>query len=394
MELLPADPILGLSATFAKDPRTDKINLASGVYVDETGRTPVFACVRAAEARLVEQGLNKVYLPIEGPATYLECVQDLLFHRDEPVRQEGRLRTLQSVGGTGALRMAAEFVKRLNPNGAVWVSDPTWPNHPGIFAGVGLKVRRYPVWNPATGRADPVAMVSALDEAKPGDAVILQACCHNPTGADPDGEGWRLVLDTVVQRRLLPIFDFAYQGFARSVEADANVLAAAEARGLEFLVASSFAKNLGLYAERVGALSFVAADGEAAARAFSQLQNIVRIMWSNPPAHGVRVATTVLMDPDLRTLWTRELDGQRERLAGMRRALAEALRERGVTGWSESLPTQVGMFSLTGLGAGAVRKLREAHGLYLVESGRINVAGLRRANLDRVAELLAMAGRR
>jgi len=394
MDLLPPDPILGLSATFAKDPRTDKINLASGVYVDETGRTPVFACVRAAEARLVEQGLNKVYLPIEGPAAYIECVQDLLFPRDEPVRQQGRLRTLQSVGGTGALRMAAEFVKRLNPNGALWVSDPTWPNHPGIFSAVGLRVRRYPVWDSATGRADPVAMVSALDEAKPGDAVILQACCHNPTGADPDGEGWRLILDTVVQRRLVPIFDFAYQGFARSVEADANVLAAAEARGLEFLVASSFAKNLGLYAERVGALSFVAADGEAAARAFSQLQNIVRTTWSNPPAHGVRVAVAVLTDPDLRTLWTRELDGQRERLAGMRRALAASLRERGVTGWSESLPTQVGMFSLTGLGAGAVRKLREAHGLYLVESGRINVAGLRRANLDRVAELLAMAGRR
>lgn len=394
LELLPPDPILGLSAAFAKDPRTDKINLASGVYIDETGRTPVFASVRAAEARLVEDAPNKVYLPIEGPAGYVECVQDLLFERNEPVRREGRLRTVQAVGGTGALRIAVELIRRVNPGAAVWVSDPTWPNHPGIVTAAGLKVRRYPVWDPSTGRADPMATVAALEQAAPGDAVILQACCHNPTGADPDGEGWQVILDAVVRNRLRAIFDFAYQGFARSVGADANVLAAAEARGMEFLVASSFSKNLGLYAERVGALSLVAGNGEAAARAFSQMQNIVRTLWSNPPAQGARLVMTVLQDPDLRVLWLRELDGQRERLAGMRRALAAALRERGVDGWSQALPHQVGMFSLTGLGAGAVRKLREAHGLYLVETGRINVAALRRANLDRVAELLAMAGRR
>ena len=385
----PPDSILGLAEAFRADPRPGKISLASGVYVDERGITPVLETVSEAEQRILDAQTTKLYKPIVGDPAYTGAVRDLLFGADHPLLAADRVQTLHAPGGTGALRVAADLLHRLRPTTTVWLSTPTWPNHPQVFAASGLQTRAYSYLHPATGGLDLAALLGSLVGASPGDVVVLLGCCHNPSGVDPSPEQWADLATVMAERRLLPLVDFAYQGFGDGLREDATGLLAVAARCEELLVASSFSKNFALYSERVGALSIVGADAHAAEVLMSHAKSVVRALYSNPPAHGGEVVATVLLDSGLRARWETEVAGMRDRINGNRQRFVEGLRAAGVPFDPTPLLRQRGMFSLLDMDTAQVARLREESAIYLVGAGRVNVAGLTSANIEPVCSAIA-----
>jgi aspartate/tyrosine/aromatic aminotransferase len=380
----PPDPILGLTETYRADSRFDKVNLSAGVYVNESGLTPALPSVLEAERRILEKGGSKGYLAIDGRPGYTKAVRDLVFGPDHEIVATGRSVTAQTPGGTGALRVAADFLVQTGASKTIWLSEPTWPNHPQLFGLAGFALRTYPYLDESGRRVDVARMLSAIRSAVPGDILLLQGSCHNPSGVDPDPETWSAIADAVVDRELLPLVDFAYQGFGFGLREDADWLTGLARPGLEFLVCSSFSKNFSLYNERVGALTVVAADAARAASALSHVKIAIRANYSNPPAHGADIVEIVLSDPLLRAQWEEELAGLRNRILGNRAALVDALVAAGVPGNWEPIRRQRGMFALLGLSAEQVARLRTEFGVYMVGKGRVNVAGLTTAKMPHV----------
>ncbi|MBV7299335.1 amino acid aminotransferase [Enterovibrio paralichthyis] len=385
----PADPILGLTEEFKADPRAEKINLGVGIYKDESGNTPVLATVKKAEASLLENEKTKSYLSIPGTPEYGLAVQKLLFGNEATLIADKRAQTAQAPGGTGALRLAAEFIKRQLGDVKVWVSNPTWANHNGVFAAAGLEVASYTYYNAETKDMDFASMVADLQTANAGDIVLLHGCCHNPTGIDPDAEQWRQLADLCVEKGLLPLFDFAYQGFAKGVEEDAAGLRIFAELCQELMVASSFSKNFGLYNERVGAFNLVGKSAAEAATAFSQVKSIARVIYSNPPAHGAAVVTQILNDAALRAEWEKEVADMRVRIQEMRELFVATLKEEGVDRDFSFIERQNGMFSFSGLTKDQVTRLKDEFGVYIVGSGRISVAGMTRSNMGPLCKAIA-----
>jgi aspartate/tyrosine/aromatic aminotransferase len=380
----PPDPILGLTETFRSDPRPGKVNLAVGVYVDDSGVTPVLPAVLEAERRLLEKAGPKGYLPIDGRPGYKKAVRDLVFGPNHEIVESGRSATAQTPGGTGALRVAADFLIQTGASRTIWLSEPTWPNHPQLFSLAGFALRTYPYLDD-TGRAVDVGkLLGALRTAIPGDVVLLHGSCHNPSGVDPDAETWAAIAEIVTERELVPVVDFAYQGFGFGLREDADWLSGLARPGLEFLVCSSFSKNFALYNERVGALTIVAADAGRAAAALSHLKIAIRSNYSNPPAHGGDIVETILTDPALRAQWEVDLATMRNRILGNRSALVEAFIAADVPGHWDPIRRQRGMFALLGLSADQVARLRDEFAVYVVGKGRINVAGLTPSNIGHV----------
>ena len=387
----PPDPILGLTEAFKADTRPHKVNLSVGVYVDDSGVTPVIPSVLEAERRLLDKAGSKGYLPIDGRPGFKVAVRDLIFGADHEIVTSGRSATAQTPGGTGALRVAADFLLQSGSSRTIWLSEPTWPNHPQLFTLAGFALRTYPYLDESGRGLDVGKMLVALRSAVPGDVILLHGSCHNPSGVDPDPETWAAIGEIVVERELLPVVDFAYQGFGFGLREDADWLAGLARPGLEFLVCSSYSKNFALYNERVGALTIVAADPARAAAALSHLKIAIRSNYSNPPAHGGDIVETILTDPALRARWELDLAGMRNRILGNRAALVEALVAAGVPGRWEPIGRQRGMFALLGLSADQVARLRDEFAVYVVSRGRINVAGLTAANLpDVVAAVKAV----
>jgi aspartate/tyrosine/aromatic aminotransferase len=382
------DAILGLMERFRADDRPDKVSLASGVYVDESGVTPVLDTVRVAEARVLEGQTTKVYKPIGGDPAYNGPVRDLVFGADHAAVTGGRVETMHTPGGTGALRVAADLVAAVEPEAAVWLSTPTWPNHPQVFGAAGLPIRSYPYLG-QDGELDIETMLGVLRSVPAGDVVVLHGCCHNPTGIDPTAEQWERIADAVVEAGALPLLDFAYQGFADGLDEDAVGLRALLARESTMFVASSFSKNFALYDERVGALSIVGADANETATLLSHAKGVIRANYSNPPAHGGEIVAAVLSDPALREQWVGEVGVMRDRINGNRAKFVAGLQAAGAPGNHESLMRQRGMFSLLPLGEERVARLRDEFAVYVVGKGRVNVAGLTAANLEPVCRAIA-----
>jgi aspartate/tyrosine/aromatic aminotransferase len=390
LPLAPPDSILGLTEAFKKDPNPKKINLSVGVFKDEQGNTPILASVKEAERRLLATEQNKGYLPIEGHAEYDARVQELLFGQGHEILASKRAVTAQTPGGTGSLRVAGDFLKKHFPSAKLWHSKPTWANHGAIFSAAGMKVEVYPYLD-ASGRGlDFPSMLAVLRQIPPGDVILLHACCHNPTGIDPTREQWKQVAEVVHERKLLPLVDFAYQGFGDGLEEDAAGLRELAAPGKDLLVCSSFSKNFGLYGERVGALTLVAASAEAAERALSQLKISIRTNYSNPPTHGAAIVATVLGDAQLRKLWEGELAAMRERIHQMRRQFVATMKTKAPQHDFGFLSSQKGMFSFSGLTNMQVDELRAKHGVYVVgNGGRINVAGMTAGNMGPLCDAIA-----
>jgi aromatic-amino-acid transaminase len=395
VEPFAGDPILSLNDDFQKDPRPRKINLSIGIYFDEQGRIPVLDSVRRAEAMVVARDAPKPYLPIEGAANMREAVQALLFGPAHPAIAGGRVATIQAVGSSGGLKVGADFLRRWLPGSTVWLSDPSWENHRSMFEGAGFTVESYPYLDPATGGLDFAAMHAALSALPGGSIVLLHACCHNPTGVDLTPAQWDALVPVFAERDLLPYLDLAYQGFGDGIDADAYAvrrLAAAtgrDGRPMRFVVANSFSKSMSLYGERCGALSVVCVDADEAGRVLGQLKFTIRRNYSSPPIHGGQIVAAVLAEPDLRARWESELDGMRQRMLGMRRALHDGLVARLPGRDFGYLLTQRGMFSYTGLTADQVERLRAEHAVYLIRSGRLCIAGLNRANVEPTAQAVA-----
>ena len=389
VEMAPRDPILGLNEQFAADPNPNKVNLGVGVYYDENGKLPLLACVAAAEQQLVESAKPRGYLPIDGIAAYDRAVQGLVFGADSPIVESRRVATVQALGGTGGLKIGADFLRRMNPGAKVLISDPSWENHRALFMQAGFEVGTYPYYD-APGRGiDFAAMCAALEGAAPGTVVVLHACCHNPTGYDLTPAQWAETVGIVKARGLVPFLDMAYQGFGQGIAEDGAVIGQFVASGLDFFVSTSFSKSFSLYGERVGALSVVCATAEEAARVLSQLKIVIRTNYSNPPIHGAQIVATVLSTPALRAQWEHELAAMRARIKTMRRALVGTLAAAGVTQDLSYITRQQGMFSYSGLNATQMQRLRSEFGVYGIDSGRICVAALNPKNLDAVAKAIA-----
>ncbi|HUD26881.1 MAG TPA: amino acid aminotransferase [Burkholderiaceae bacterium] len=389
VELAPRDPILGLTETFNSDPRPAKVNLGVGVYYNEQGRIPLLECVRVAEQERLKAPSPRGYVPIEGPAAYAAQVQQLLLGADSEAIRSGRCVTAEALGGTGALRIGADLIKRLNPDAAVWISEPSWENHRALFEAAGFKVRAYPYYDPATHGLDFARMLAALGQAEPGTVIVLHACCHNPTGVDLDGEQWRQIVECVRQRKLVPFLDIAYQGFGEGLESDSAAVRLVASAGIDALVANSFSKSFSLYGERVGALTVLTGSREQSERVLSQLKRVIRTNYSNPPTHGAALVSAVLASAELRTQWEKELAGMRERIRSMRERLVEGLAKRRVATDFSFVRRQRGMFSYSGLTSAQVDRLREQHAVYAIGTGRICVAALNSGNLDAVCDAIA-----
>ena len=386
VELAPRDPILGLTEAFQADTRSTKVNLTVGVYCDDSGRIPLLRAVREAERARVEAGLPRGYLPIEGLAAYDAAVQKLLFGPDSPLIAAGRLVTAQALGGTGALKIGADLLKRLNPQAGVLISDPSWENHRALFEHAGFKVSTYPYYDAPTRGLNFAGMCAALSAAPAGTVIALHACCHNPTGVDLTVDQWREVVRICKDRSLVPMLDIAYQGFGEGVDADAAAVQLFAAEDVPCFVASSFSKSFSLYGERVGALTIVTGSKDESTRVLSQLKRVIRTNYSNPPTHGGSIVAAVLGDPRLRALWEEELAEMRNRIKTMRSALVEGLKARGVAGDFSFVLRQNGMFSYSGLTSAQVDRLREEFGIYAVASGRVCVAALNSKNIDYVCD--------
>lgn len=385
----PPDPILGLTEAFKKDPNPNKINLGVGVYKDAQGRTPVLASVKRAEERLLAAEQTKNYLPIEGDPAFGDATQALLFGKDHGVVRDRRAVTVQAPGGTGALRVAADFIASTLDAKTVWLSDPTWPNHPNVFQAAKLKTATYPYFDKPTNGVDFDGMMAALHQIPVGDVVVLHGCCHNPTGVDLTPAQWEAVTEVLARRNLLPLVDFAYQGFADGLQEDARGLHILARHCPDLLIASSYSKNFGLYNERVGALTLVAGSPAAAETALSHIKRVVRANYSNPPAHGAAIVATVLNDEELKRLWEDEVRQMRDRINTMRHLFVETLQEKGVTQDFSFIARQRGMFSFSGLTPEQVKALRERYSIYAVSSGRISVAGMTEENMDYLCSAIA-----
>ena len=389
VELAPRDPILGLNEAFNTDARPTKVNLGVGVYTDDDGRIPLLQAVRAAEKARVEAGLPRGYLPIEGIAAYDASVQALLLGAASPLLAEGRVVTAQSLGGTGALKIGADFLKRLNPQAKVAISDPSWENHRALFEAAGFEVVAYPYYDAPTHGVNFAGMLDALNGYAAGTVVVLHACCHNPTGVDLSADQWRAVVETVKARRLVPFLDMAYQGFGDGIDADAAAVRLFADAGIEVFVSSSFSKSFSLYGERVGALSVITLGKDETARVLSQLKRVIRTTYSNPPTHGGAVVAAVLGSAELRAQWEQELGAMRDRIRAMRNGLVAKLKAADASRDFEFVNQQRGMFSYSGLSAQQVERLKSEFGIYAVSTGRICVAALNTKNLDYVAQSIA-----
>ena len=389
VDLAPRDPILGLNEQFAADTRENKVNLGVGVYFDGNGKLPVLRCVAEAETQLLAEHQPKGYLPIDGIAAYDKAVQGLVFGADSAPVREARVATVQALGGTGGLKVGADFLKKIAPNARVLISDPSWENHRALFSQAGFAVESYPYYDAQARGIRFEAMLAALQAAPAGTVVVLHACCHNPTGYDLDAGQWDQVIAILKSRALVPFLDMAYQGFGDGIAEDGAVVQRFLAAGLEFFVATSFSKSFSLYGERVGALSVVCASADDAARVLSQLKIMIRTNYSNPPTHGAQVVATVLETPELRALWEQELAGMRERIKQMRALLARKLVEVGVAQDFSFITRQRGMFSYSGLSTAQMQRLRSEFGVYGVDSGRICVAALNSRNIDHVVASIA-----
>ncbi|HAV35016.1 MAG TPA: aromatic amino acid aminotransferase [Massilia sp.] len=388
IDMAPRDPILGITEAFNADTNPAKINLGVGVYYDDNGKVPLLQCVQKAEAKLMEQPAPRTYLPIDGLAAYDKAVQELVFGADSAVIQEKRAITVQALGGTGALKLGADFLKRFSPESEVFISDPSWENHRALFESAGFIVNNYTYYDPATHGVNFEGMLASLNKMPQGSIVVLHACCHNPTGADLTQAQWGQVIAAVQANGLIPFLDMAYQGFGSGIAEDGAVVRRFVDAGGPLLVSNSFSKSFSLYGERVGALSVVASSAEEAARLLSQLKRVVRTNYSNPPIHGGKVVATVLSTPELRQMWEDELAGMRVRIKEMREALVQKLAEKAPGRDFAFVREQVGMFSYSGLTKEQVGKLRE-QSIYAVDTGRICVAALNSKNIDLVVDAIA-----
>ncbi len=384
VEMAPRDPILGLNEQFGSDPNPNKVNLGVGVYYDENGKLPLLKCVMAAEQAMAEAAKPRGYLPIDGIAAYDSAVQGLVFGADSAEVKAKRVATVQAIGGTGGLKVGADFLKQVNPKARVLISAPSWENHRALFTRAGFDVAEYPYYDPAKRGIDFAAMRGALQAAAAGTIVVLHACCHNPTGYDLTSAQWDEVVDIVKQRNLVPFLDMAYQGFGVGITEDGAAVAKFVAAGGDLFIATSFSKSFSLYGERVGALSVVCASADEASRVLSQLKIVIRTNYSNPPTHGAQIVATVLATPTLRAQWEEELAGMRVRIKAMRTALVEKLAAAGVKKNMGFIAQQQGMFSYSGLNAAQMQRLRSEFGIYGVDSGRICVAALNARNIDAV----------
>lgn len=387
----PPDAILGLTEAWKNDPNPKKVNLGVGVFKDDQGNTPILASVKAAERLLVEKATTKSYMPIAGAPDYRKAVQDMVFGAGHPVIADNRVRTAHTPGGTAGLRVGADFLKKVLPDATVWVSSPTWANHKGVFNAAGFKTADYAYYNPATKGLDFDAMRAALAKVPAGDIVLLHACCHNPTGVDLAPAQWSEVASMAATAGWLPFLDFAYQGYGDGLAEDRAGVLALSAKCPELLVASSFSKNFGLYQDRTGALSLVASNADAADRAFSNVEIAIRVNYSNPPAHGGLIVSTILGDAALSKQWTDELTAMRLHIASLRKTFVAALSSHGVPGDFSFIERQKGMFSFSGLSDAQVKFLREKKSIYIVGGGRINVAGITSKNLAYLCESIREA---
>lgn len=389
VELAPRDPILGLNEQYNADTRPGKVNLGVGVYYDDEGRIPLLGAVRKAEIARVEAAAARGYLPIEGIAAYNKGAQALLLGNDSTLAAEGRVLTTQTLGGTGALKVGADFLKQLLPQSKVMISDPSWENHRALFERAGFKVENYPYYDASTRGLNFDGMLAALKAAPEQTIVVLHACCHNPTGVDPTPEQWKQIAEAVKARKLVPFLDIAYQGFGEDLDQDASVVRLFAGMDMTMFISSSFSKSFSLYGERVGALTVVAGDKDEATRVLSQLKRVIRTNYSNPPTHGGIVVANVLNTPELLAEWKQELAGMRDRIRLMRKQLVEKIKAQGAAQDFSFVLQQRGMFSYSGLTSAQVDRLREEHGVYAVASGRICVAALNSRNIDVVAAAIA-----
>ncbi|MAX24506.1 MAG: aromatic amino acid aminotransferase [Phycisphaeraceae bacterium] len=389
VEMAAPDPILGLTEAFLKDANPKKINLGVGVYKSNEGVTPILDCVKQAETKLIATEKTKGYKPIDGDPAYGKAVLELMFGADHEVVTSGRAATAHCPGGTGSLRVAGEYLANNHAGATIWVSDPTWANHGNVFAAAGLPTKTYPYFDATTNGLNFDAMLEALKQIPAGDVVLLHGCCHNPTGVDPSTEQWEQIGEVLAANGVTVLLDFAYQGFGLGLEEDAQGLLALAKPGREMIICSSFSKNFGLYNERTGALTFVGKDADTTAKVMSQAKKLIRANYSNPPAHGGAIVSTILADAELTTLWKKELADMRDRINGMRELFVETLKAKGVTRDFEFIKQQLGMFSFSGLNKDQVNTLKTEHGVYIVRSGRISVAGMTPSNMDYLCESIA-----
>ncbi|BEI34989.1 aspartate/tyrosine/aromatic aminotransferase [Polynucleobacter sp. HIN6] len=389
VQLAPKDPIFGLTEAYSADQRPGKVNLGVGVYYTDEGKVPLLRAVLEAEKEVVAKEAPRAYIPIEGPNPYNSAVQNLLFGKDSALIQAGRVVTAECLGGTGALRVGGDFVKRLEPTAKAAISSPSWENHRGIFEAAGYEVLEYTYFDPKTRGVDFDGMVKSLESFPAKTLVILHACCHNPTGADLNKDQWKKIISICQQKQLIPFLDIAYQGFADGIEQDGAAVRMFADSGMSFFVSSSFSKSFSLYGERVGALSIVTQSKEESARVLSQLKRVIRTNYSNPPTHGAAIVATVLNSPKLRQMWEDELAQMRDRIKSMRQGLKEKLAAAGVSQDFSFIEAQRGMFSYSGLTSDQVAKLQEQDGIYALSTGRICVAALNTKNIDRVAQAIA-----
>ena len=391
VQMAPRDPILGLTEAYNADKNPKKVNLGVGVYTGDDGKVPLLECVSRAEQLMMATPAARNYLPIDGLAVYDKAVQNLVFGADSPAVKEGRIITVQTLGGTGGLRVGGDFLRRTAPDATLWISDPSWENHRAVFENAGFKVNTYPYYDAKTRGVDFDGMLAALKAMPAGDIVLLHACCHNPTGVDLTEAQWAAVAETMDARGLVPFLDIAYQGFGEGIDSDGAAVRLFAKTGMPLFVANSFSKSFSLYGERVGTLNVVARSSEEAARVLSQIKRVVRANYSNPPTHGGKIVATVLTTPELRTLWEKELGQMRERIKDMRKLLVEKIHAR-VPGADFSFVTrQRGMFSYSGLTKEQVIRMREEFAVYAIESGRICVAALNTKNVDYSADAIAKA---
>ena len=388
VEMAPRDPILGLNEQFGADTNPAKVNLGVGVYYDDNGKLPLLKCVVEAERQMLEAPKARGYLPIDGIAAYDKAVQGLVFGADSEVVTGGRVATVQAIGGTGGLKIGADFLKKVNPDATVLISDPSWENHRALFSTAGFPVGTYPYYDAENRGINFAGMLAAIDAAPAGTVILLHACCHNPTGYDITGEQWDQVIASIKARNLVAFLDMAYQGFGDGIAEDGAVIGKFVAAGLDFFVSTSFSKSFSLYGERVGALSVVCASKEEATRVLSQLKIAIRTNYSNPPTHGAQIVATVLTTPALRTMWEDELAAMRVRIKEMRTLLVEKLTAAGVQGDLSYIVRQKGMFSYSGLNKDQMVRLRSEFGVYGVDSGRICVAALNTKNIGYVADAI------
>ena len=389
VEMAPRDPILGLNEQYAADSNPKKVNLGVGVYYDDNGKLPLLACVRAVEEDMMKVPSARGYLPIDGIAAYDSAVKGLVFGADSEAVTSGRVATVQAIGGTGGLKVGADFLKKLQPDAKVLISDPSWENHRALFTNAGFTVESYPYYDAAKRGVDFDAMLGALNSAAANTIVVLHACCHNPTGYDITAAQWDQVVTAVKSKNLIAFLDMAYQGFGNGIQEDGAVIGKFVDAGLTFFVSTSFSKSFSLYGERVGALSVLCTDKEEAGRVLSQLKIAIRTNYSNPPIHGGAVVAAVLNDPARRAVWEQELGEMRTRIKAMRQKLVDGLKAAGVEQDMSFITKQIGMFSYSGLTKDQMVRLRSEFGVYGTDTGRMCVAALNSKNIDYVCQSIA-----